>query len=109
LSKKSRGIFFAIFVGVFLVSYFVGSTYKMSTDELNEFLKDFQSSTAGIDALDIFSHNLSAALPMFMPGFGVGWGIYTGWSNGEAFGAFLSTNPALAHVSPLAIFLLSPY
>lgn len=109
MSKKSRGIFFAIFVGVFLLSYLVGSTYKMSSDELNNFLNDFKSQTEGIDAPGIFAHNLTDALPMFVPGFGVGWGCYTGWTTGAAFGAFLSTNPALAHISALAIFLLSPY
>jgi Stage II sporulation protein M len=109
LSKKSRVIFFAIFVGIFLLSYFVGSTYKMSSDELNNFLNEFKSETEGIDAVGIFTHNLVDALPMFVPGFGAGWGCYIGWSTGEAFGAFLSSNPALAHVSALAIFLLSPY
>lgn len=109
MSKKSRGVFFGIFVGIFLFSLFIGSTIKMSSDELKNFLDEFKSETKGIDALGIFTHNLTDALPMFVPGFGIGWGCYVGGSTGEAFGAFISINPALNNVSALALFLPSPY
>lgn len=109
MSKKTRLAFFAVFVGFFLASYMVGAAYKMSDEEQQTFLNDFQGLTEDIDAIGIFLHNAADAMPMFVPAFGVAWGSYTAWSTGAAFHALLSTNPALEKISPLAIFLVSPY
>jgi hypothetical protein len=104
-----RAIFFAIFVGVFLASYSIGTISKMSEKDIQNFLQDFEYTTEGIDALGIFSNNLADALPMFVPGFGVAWGGYTAWSTGVGFTALLSQNHLLSRISPLAIFLASPF
>ncbi|HJT10152.1 MAG TPA: stage II sporulation protein M [Candidatus Nitrosotalea sp.] len=109
MSKKIRLALFAVFVGFFLSSYLVGSAYKMSDEEQQTFLKDFQGLTEDIDAFGIFLHNAGDAMPMFVPAFGVAWGSYTAWSTGAAFHALLSTNPTLEKISPLAVFLVSPY
>lgn len=109
MSKKIRAITFGIFVGIFLASYSIGAAYKMSGDEAKNFLKDFQSATEGIDAFGIFSHNLTDALPMAIPGFGIAWGGYIAWSTGAAFSALISQNPMLSHISPLVIFIVSPF
>jgi len=109
MSKKTRAIAFGVFVGVFLISYTIGTVYKMSDTESQGFLKDFQAATEGIDAFGIFLHNASVALPMFVPAFGVGWGSYTGWQTGAAFNAVISSNPDLAGLPPLALLLASPF
>ena len=109
MSKKIRAITFGIFVGIFLASYSIGAAYKMSSDEAKNFLKDFQSATEGIDAIGIFSHNLADALPMVIPGFGIAWGGYIAWSTGAAFSALVSQNHILSHISPLVIFVVSPF
>lgn len=96
-------------MGVFLVSYLIGASYKMSDENTQNFLKDFQSETQGIDALGIFSHNLTDALPMFVPGFGIAWGGYTAWTTGAGFNALLSQNHLLSRISPIEIFLASPF
>jgi hypothetical protein len=98
MAKKVRAIFFGIFVGVFLISYLIGAAYKMSDADTKNFLQDFQSETEGIDTLGIFSHNLTDALPMFVPGFGIAWGAYTAWSTGAAFNALLSQNHLLSRI-----------
>lgn len=100
---------FAVFVGVFLLSYTIGTFYKMSDEETKNFLKDFQSATQGIDAAGIFLHNTSVALGMFVPAFGVGWGSFTGWESGAGFTALASLNPVLANIQPLTLLLLSPF
>jgi stage II sporulation SpoM-like protein len=81
----------------------------MSDEDAQSFLNDFQGATEGIDATGIFLHNLSIALPMFVPGFGVGWGSFTGWQTGAAFNAIISSNPSLADLSPLIPLLGSPF
>ncbi len=109
LSKKTRGISIGVFIGVFLLAYLIGTTYKMSDEDAQSFLNDFQSSTEGIDAIGIFLHNLSIALLMFVPGFGVGWGSFTGWQTGAAFNAIISSNPSVAGLNPLIPLLASPF
>ena len=109
MSKKTRAIAFGVFVGVFLASFMIGTTYKPSDEEAKAFLKDFQNQTAGIDATGIFLHNTSIALGMFVPAFGVGWGSFTGWETGAGFSALISSNPMLSSVSPIALIFLSPF
>jgi len=109
MPKKTRVITFGIFVGIFLASYMIGTMYKMSDEESVKFLKDFQSTTEGIDAVGIFFHNSSVALPMFVPAFGIVWGSFTGWQTGAAFNALVVSNPAISGMSPLAPVLVSPF
>ncbi len=81
----------------------------MSEEDSKSFIKEFQHAVEGIDAIGIFTHNASVALPMFIPGFGVAWGSFAAWSTGLAFRALVSTTPALAKLPPLAIIYLSPF
>jgi hypothetical protein len=46
---------------------------------------------------------------MFIPGFGVAWGMYTAWSTGFAFTAIISGMPGLESIPPLAILYASPF
>ena len=87
----------------------IGTESKLSDEETQSFLKEFQKAVEGIDAIGIFEHNASVALPMFIPGFGLAWGAFAAWSTGLAFGALVSTTPALAKVPPLALLYLSPF
>ncbi|MGI0088404.1 MAG: stage II sporulation protein M [Nitrosotalea sp.] len=107
--KKRRIVIFFIFVGIFLLSYTVGTWYKMSEDDVRKFLKEFHSTTKGIGAIEIFLHNSSVALPMFVPGFGAAWGAFTGWQTGAAFRVLVIENPQLASIPPIAVFLSSPF
>ncbi len=109
LFRKRRVLIFLIFVGIFSLSYLIGSQSKLSDEESKTFLKEFQKAIEGIDAIGIFEHNASVALPMFIPGFGLIWGSFAAWSTGVAFGALVSTTPTLAKIPPLALLYLSPF
>ena len=87
----------------------IGTYSKLSDEESKTFLKEFQKVVEGIDALGIFQHNTSVALPMFIPGFGLAWGAFAAWSTGVAFEALVSTTPALGKIPPLALLYLSPF
>lgn len=106
---KKRTLFFAIFLGVFLLSYYVGAIYPISYEEAQSFLKDFENSTSNMDAMGIFFHNTLDTLPMFIPGFGIAWGSYISWSTGVAFHELIVQNPEAANLSPFTIFLESPF
>ena len=109
LFRNRRVLVFLIFIGVFSLSYLIGSQSKLSDEESKAFLKEFQKVVEGIDAIGIFEHNTSVALPMFIPGFGLAWGLFAAWSTGVAFEALVSTTPALAKIPPLALIYLSPF
>ncbi|HJT09295.1 MAG TPA: stage II sporulation protein M [Candidatus Nitrosotalea sp.] len=106
---KKRVIVFLIFIGIFSAAYSIGSTSNMSEQDSKSFIKEFEQAVEGIDAIGIFTHNATVALPMFIPGFGMAWGSFAAWSTGLAFKALVSTTPALAKLPPLAIIYLSPF
>ena len=107
--SKQRILVFVIFIGIFSLSYLIGTQSKLSDDESHTFLKEFQKVVKGIDAIGIFEHNASVALPMFIPGLGLIWGAFAAWSTGVAFEALVTTTPTLAKVPPLALLYLSPF
>lgn len=106
---KRRILIFLIFIGIFSISYSIGSQSKLSESDSKSFLKEFQKTVEGIDAIGIFEHNASVALPMFVPGAGLVWGSFAAWSTGVAFSALVSTTPALSKIPPLALLFLSPF
>jgi len=109
MSKKKRILIGFVFVGIFITSFYIGTEIKVSQDDAKTFLKEFQQSVEGIDGIGIFKHNASIGLPMFIPGFGVAWGLFASASTGLAFSALVSTTPLLAKIPPIAILLASPF
>ena len=96
-------------MAVFTVSFQVGATSQVSMEEANEFVQGFLSQTEAIDGLGIFLNNITAALPMFVPGAGIAIGIYSGWSTGFGFAAIITMAPALAEIEPLTTLYYSSY
>jgi len=82
---------------------------EVDPEEAEEFLEEFEELVGDIDAIGIFLHNLSISLPMFIPGFGVGWGLFSAWSTGYAFASIATLIPAISEISPLTILFLSPF
>lgn len=72
-------------------------------------MAEFEELVLDIDGFGIFTHNTTIALPMFIPGFGVAWGLFSAWSTGYAFAAITTSAPVLADIPALAILFLSPF
>jgi len=109
VSKIRRLITFFVFVGLFSLSYQIGSMSEVSTADALEFLEEFEEVIEGIDAIGIFLHNLSISIAMFIPGAGIVLGFYTGWSTGYAFAAIVSVTPALSGIPALTLLYASPF
>ena len=107
--NKIRIITFFIFLGIFTAAFQIGSMSSVSEEEADAFMSEFEDLVLDIDAFGIFVHNITIALPMFIPGFGVAWGIFSAWSTGFAFAAIASTVPEIADIPPLSILFLSPF
>ena len=106
---KFRLITFFVFIGVYSLSFQIGAMSEVSPEDASGFVQEFLSSTQNIDGLGIFFNNISASLPMFIPGVGIILGIYSAWSTGYGFAAFATVAPDLADVEPLSILFISSY
>lgn len=107
--RKKRILIWLIFIGIFAISFSIGAEIKISQEDAKSFLKEFEQAVEGIDAIGIFSHNTSIGLPMFIPGFGIAWGLFASASTGLAFSAIASTSPMLAKIPPITILIISPF
>ena len=105
----ARILTFFAFLAIFAVVFQIGSMSTVSPEDAAAFMKEFEDLVKDIDAFGIFIHNTSIMLLMFIPGFGIGWGMFSAWSTGFAFAAISTTAPDLAEVSPLAILFLTPF
>jgi hypothetical protein len=96
-------------MGIYSLSFQIGATSEVSPQEANDFVQEFLSATQDSDGLAFFVNNVSASLPMFVPGVGAFLGIYSGWSTGFGFAAIATMAPGLASIEPLTILYYSPF
>ncbi len=107
--SKIRIITFFVFMGLFTAAFQLGSMSEVSEEEANIFMKEFEELIEDIDAIGIFVHNTTISLPMFIPGFGVAWGLFSAWSTGFAFAAIVTVTPELKEIPAVAILYMSPF
>ena len=86
----------------------LGTTAEPTPEEVAEIMDYFEDVLEKVDSVLIFTHNLTIAIPMFIPGFGVIWGLISAWSTGFAFAAIQTATPELGDVNPMAL-LLTPF
>jgi len=107
--NKIRIITFFAFLVIFTGIFQLGSISTVSEEEAALFMEEFEKLVLDIDAFGIFVHNTTIALPMFIPGFGIFWGLFSSWSTGYAFAVIVTSVPEIANISPLSILFLSPF
>ena len=100
---------FFVFMAIFSASFAIGAEIQVSEEESKIFLEEFETIVEVIDAVGIFTHNVSLALPMFIPGFGVAWGAFAAFSTGMAFSVLKDAYPALENIPALTIIFMSPF
>ena len=96
-------------MGLFAAVFQIGTTLEVSEEDANIFMEEFKKLVQDIDAIGIFLHNTAISLPMFIPGFGIAWGLFSAGSTGYAFAAITTLAPELKEIPPLAILFLSPF
>jgi hypothetical protein len=107
--KNQRIIVFFIFIGLFTASYYIGSLSEISQEDAELFMEEFEDLIEDIDGIGIFLHNAMIAIIMFIPGVGVGWGLFSAFQTGQAFAAITLLVPEIAGMNPLALLYLSPF
>ena len=107
--SRIRIIAFFVFMGLFSAAFQLGSMSEVTEEEANIFMEEFKKLIEDIDGIGIFVHNTTISLPMFIPGFGIAWGLFSAWSTGFAFAAIVLVTPELGEIPPLTILYLSPF
>ena len=105
----NRIVLFFVFLGIFSASFAVGAEVQVSEEESEIVLEQFETLIVEIDAVGIFVHNTSLALPMFIPGFGIAWGAFAAFSTGMAFSVLQEANPMLENITSLTVLFMSPF
>jgi len=105
----NRIVLFFVFLGIFSASFAIGAEIQVSEEEGKIVLEELESLIGEIDAVGIFTHNTSLALPMFIPGFGIAWGAFAAFSTGMAFSVIQDANPILENIPSLTILFMSPF
>ncbi len=96
-------------MGLFTTSYYIGSQTEVSLEDAEAFMEEFDELIEDIDGIGIFLHNSLIALVMFVPGVGVGWGLFSAFQTGLAFSAIALLSPEIAEIHPLALLYASPF
>ena len=109
LKMLNRIVLFFVFLGIFSASFAIGAEIQVSEEESKIVLEELESLIDEIDAVGIFTHNTSLALPMFIPGFGIAWGAFAAFSTGMAFSVIQDASPMLENVPSLTILFMSPF
>ena len=105
----NRIVLFFVFLGIFSAAFAIGAEIQVSEEESKIVLEELESLIDEIDAVGIFTHNTSLALPMFIPGFGIAWGAFAAFSTGMAFSVIQDANPMLENIPSLTILFMSPF
>ena len=108
-SISLRIILFFMFLGFFTASFLIGTMTVLDEEDSLAIFNEFNQAIKDVDSFGIFLNNLYVGLPMFIPGVGPAWGLYSGWSTGVSFSAIISTSPELTNFQPLDIFYASTF
>jgi len=110
---KKRIILFFVFLGIFSAAFSLGAEMQVSEEEAKIFLEEFNKLIESLKSenfgFKIFIHNTQIALAMFIPGVGIGWGVFSAVSTGFAFAALTTATPLLGEIPPLALIFATPF
>jgi len=104
-SLRWRLVWLSVAIAAFLITFQIGATVLLSVEQAENIKKELSQRNAGINQLAIFGNNILPSLEMFIPAAGVGVGIYSAYSTGQALNAFSVFNPILKSIFPLSVFL----
>jgi hypothetical protein len=106
---KLRALYVALGIIAFLILYWTGTQIKLDYDSSIKLKEEFMKKIQGLNYIGIFTNNLTISIIMFIPGIGILFGLFSGYSTGTVFSAIAQTSQATAdQISPLVI-LLTPF
>jgi hypothetical protein len=100
---KKRIVYLGLFIFLFLIFFLIGTSvsFDKTTSELLK--EQFQNKIKNIDSMGIFINNFLISILMFVPGIGIAFGLFSGFSTGNIF--MIITRGLPIQVPPLLVFL----
>jgi stage II sporulation SpoM-like protein len=100
---KKRILYLIVGILVFLIFFTIGTSvsFEKSTSELLK--EQFQNKIKNIDNIGIFANNFLISILMFIPGIGIAFGLFSGFSTGNIF--MIITQDLPIQIPPLLVFL----
>ena len=100
---KKRILYLIVGILVFLIFFTIGTSvsFDKSTSELLK--EQFQNKIKNIDNIGIFANNFLISILMFIPGIGIAFGLFSGFSTGNIF--MIITQDLPIQIPPLLVFL----
>ena len=100
---KKRILYLIVGILVFLIFFAIGTSisFDKSTSELLK--EQFQNKIKNIDNIGIFANNFLISTLMFIPGIGIAFGLFSGFSTGNIF--VIITRDLPIQIPPLIVFL----
>jgi uncharacterized membrane protein SpoIIM required for sporulation len=106
---KLRAFYILLGVLAFLMLYFAGSQTNLDYNTSIKVKQEFMRKIEGLNYIGIFANNVTISIIMFIPGIGILFGLFSGYSTGTVFSAIAQTSQTTANqLSPLMI-LLTPF
>ena len=100
---KRRILYLLVGIIVFLIFFTIGTLVTFDESTSQELKQQFQNKIKNIDSLGIFFNNFLISILMFIPGIGIAFGPFSGFSTGNIF--VIITRDLPIQIPPLLVFL----
>lgn len=100
---KRRILYLLVGILVFLIFFTIGTSITFDESTSQELKEQFQNKIENIDSIGIFFNNFLISILMFIPGIGIAFGLFSGFSTGNIF--VIITRDLPIQIPPLLVFL----
>ena len=100
---KQRLFYLALGIIAFLIFFIIGTSITLDESTSTLLKEQFQNKIKNIDSVGIFFNNFLISILMFIPGIGIAFGLFSGFSTGNIF--MILTRDLPIQIPPLLVFL----
>jgi len=100
---KQRLFYLALGIIAFLIFFIIGTSVTLDESTSTLLKEQFQNKIKNIDSVGIFFNNFLISILMFIPGIGIAFGLFSGFSTGNIF--MILTRGLPIQIPPLLVFL----
>ena len=100
---RMRLLYLGLGIVVFLIFFIIGTSVTLDESTSTLLKEQFQNKIKNIDSVGIFLNNFLISILMFLPGIGIAFGLFSGFSTGNIF--MILTRDLPIQIPPLLVFL----
>jgi hypothetical protein len=100
---RKRLLYLGLGIVAFLIFFIIGTSVTLDESTSTLLKEQFQNKIKNIDSVGIFLNNFLISVLMFLPGIGIVFGLFSGFSTGNIF--MILTRDLPTQIPPLFVFL----